>query len=81
MKKLIFSFSVLFCLTLSLSAQTKQAKAEKLQKETITTEVNQEKINKDREKDTEFKKILSAPQPFLGSKAEFLKIQKSKAKN
>lgn len=81
MKKLILSSLVLFGLTLSLSAQTKQAKADKIKQETTTTNVNKEKIKKDTEKGTEFMTSLSAPAPFLGSKAEFLKIQKSKAKN
>ena len=81
MKKLILSFSVLFGLTLSLSAQTKQAKADKIKQESITTEVNKEKIIKDTEKDTKSLTSLSGSKPFFGSKTEFLKIQKFKAKN
>ena len=81
MKKLILSFLVLFGLTLSLSAQTKQLKADKIKQETTITEVKKEKIKKDTEKGTESLTNLSAPVPFYGSKAEFLKVQKSKAKN
>ena len=81
MKKLILSFSVLFGLTLSLSAQTKQAKADKIKQKSITTEVNKEKIKKDTEKAQELPKFQLTSEPFIGSKTEFLKIQKAKAKN